>query len=181
MKGTESGANGARVLALVAFAIAALAAAGCSGTMQSGGMPAKDGAMTASMNTSMASSGAMAEDDTPDPNAQVCASCATGKKAVKTQGTVETSDGTQIVAVSIKDGTYSPNRFVAKVGTPTTVVFTVDGKDAKGCLANPTFKSLNKTMSVKTGEKSLELGTLPAGTYEFACEMGMNMGQIVLE
>ncbi len=123
----------------------------------------------------------MAKDSKADPNSQKCAACSGGQSAAAADGTVATADGKQAISVSIKDGSYTPNRFVAKAGMPTGVVFRVDGKPAMGCLSNPTFKSLNKTINVTSGEKSLDLGTLAPGTYEFTCAMGMNAGKIVVQ
>ena len=172
------------VAAVVLLSALVLVASGCStGSKSGGGMTTANSSKTmqASTSTSMGSGGAMADDDKPDPNAQTCSVCGGAKAAAPTTGTVEMSGGKQVVTVAIKDGSFSPNRFVAKAGTPTTVVFKVDGKPAKGCLSNPTFKSLNKSVNVTTGEKSIDLGSLTPGTYEFTCAMGMNMGQIVVE
>jgi hypothetical protein len=184
MQGTPNSTTIVKSVALLSLvALLAVFAAGCSMGAQSNSQMKSEGAKTmpASTNSSMGSGGAMASDDKPDPNAQTCASCGGGQPATPTKGTVESVDGKQVMTVSIKDGTFTPNRFVAKAGIPTTVVFKVDGKPAKGCLSNPTFKSLNKTISISSGEKSLDLGSLAPGTYEFTCAMGMNMGQIVVE
>jgi len=142
------------------------------GTASSG---AGSGAQMASNGTSSAKMGA------PDPNAQMCLSCSQHVKPTPTSGTTEASAGKQVVNISIKGGTYAPNRFVAKAGTPVTVVFTVDGKPAKGCLSKPTFKNLNKSLEVTSGVKSIDLGVLAPGTYPFTCSMGMNEGQIVVQ
>lgn len=115
-----------------------------------------------------------------DPNAQQCATCSSNKTPVPTNGKVESLKGKQVIKVNITAGTYLPNRFVAKAGTPTTVVFSVRGT-AAGCLATPTFKSLNKSVNVPRGTKSLDLGSLAPGTYKFTCSMGMNAGQIVVQ
>jgi plastocyanin domain-containing protein len=94
-------------------------------------------------------------------------------------GAVKSENGVQVIAVGIKDGYYSPNTFAAKSGGPIKVVFT--GK-ATDCLANPTFKSLNKTVNIeKTGTGTIDLGTLKVGTYEFGCSMGMTGGKIVVQ
>jgi plastocyanin domain-containing protein len=90
-------------------------------------------------------------------------------------------NGMQMIDISIKDGTYTPNRFTAKKGMPIEVMFTVVGKPAGDCLANPTFKSLDKTVHITMGSKALKLGTLAAGTYQFGCAMGMNTGDIVVQ
>jgi len=116
-----------------------------------------------------------------DPNAQNCAACTEGKVAVPKTGMVETVDGKQVLRVSIKDGTYLPNRFTVKSGMPVMVSFTVEGKPATGCVSKPTFKQLAKTLTVTSGTKSIDLGTLEPGTYDFTCAMGRPVGQIVVE
>ena len=129
----------------------------------------------------MATSPTMPGEEKEDPNAQNCISCTAGKMAPVVSGTVKVANGVQVIDVAIKDGTYTPNRFTAKAGMPINVVFTVVGKPATDCLANPTMKSLNKTLNITTGTKTLELGTVAPGTYEFTCSMGMNVGKIVVQ
>ena len=108
-----------------------------------------------------------------------CATCAGRGMAPMVEGAMESNNGIQVAAIGIKNGYYSPNVFTAKAGEPINVVFT--GK-ATDCLANPTFKSLKKTINIeKTGSGTIELGALAAGTYEFGCGMGMVGGKIVVK
>ena len=117
----------------------------------------------------------------PDPNSQMCAQCSTGAKTGAYLGVVDAKGSVQVVNVAIKDGTYTPNRFTAKAGVPIDVLFTVVGEPAKGCLSKPTFKSLKKSLDITSGSKTLSLGPLAAGSYEFTCSMGMNMGRITVQ
>jgi len=150
----------------------ALAAAGCA---EGGGMGA---------GSTMA--GGNVQADAPagmklDPDAQNCAACTTGETAEAVEGATVMIDGNQTINVTIKDGTYVPNRFVANATAPVVVTFTVEGKPATGCVSNPTFKQLDKTLEVTEGTKSIELGTLAPGTYDFTCGMGRPVGQSVVE
>jgi plastocyanin domain-containing protein len=116
-----------------------------------------------------------------DTNSQGCSACTTGKEPAPAEGTVETVSGNQVATVGIVDGYYTPNRFVAKSGVPVQVVFKVEGKPAKACVSKPQFKSLGKSTSLTEGTKTLDLGVLSPGTYEFTCGMGANKGTITVE
>lgn len=107
---------------------------------------------------------------------QVCAQCSGKGKPARVSGSARLENGTQVVAIALKNGTYVPNAITLKAGMPVEVVFS--GK-AKGCLAKPKFASLGKSADVTGGTARLELGTLKKGTYTFTCAMGMNAGTIV--
>ena len=156
-----------------------VAVVGCSSASK-GGVPATPvGAVPVS--SAVPSSSAASVTVTKAGARQECATCSFNKMPVLNNGTVESLNGTQIIRVDIKNGTYLPNHFVAKAGVPITVVFTVVGPDAVGCLAKPTFRSLHKFVSVPTGTQSLDLGALAPGRYDFTCSMGMNPGWIVVQ
>ena len=116
-----------------------------------------------------------------DPDAQNCAACTKGETAAPVAGAVEMVDGKQMVNVTIKDGTYVPNRFTAKANTPLGMKFTVEGKPATMCISKPTVKRLDKMMPITSGTDSMDLGTLDPGTYDFTCGMGRPIGQIVVQ
>lgn len=153
-----------------AFALAACAAPQ-AGDKSVGGMQGSSGA-SATM---------MSDENAPNPDTQTCASCGGKDPAPATTGTVEERGGVQIIKVLIKDGSYTPNRFIAKADKPITVVFRVEGKPAAGCLSEPTFGKLKKTVTITTGETRVDLGVLAPGTYEFGCSMGMNASSIVVQ
>jgi plastocyanin domain-containing protein len=89
------------------------------------------------------------------------------------------NNGTQVIAIGVKDGYYNPNQFKASAGSPIKVTFT--GK-TKGCLGMPILKSLGKKADFnRSGTATIELGTLQPGTYEFTCGMGMTGGKIVVQ
>ena len=157
----------------------ALLVAGCSATTTSSTETRMPGAATSGAMTGAKMAGNMSASKA-DPNVQMCLECSVGTKSAPVSGTVEASTGKQVVNIAIKGGTYTPNQFVATASSPITVVFTVDGKPAKGCLSKPTFKSLGKSLEVTSGTESIDLGSLAPGTYPFTCAMGMNAGNIVV-
>jgi plastocyanin len=166
-------------LALV-LALGALAATGCSQAANSGSATP---ATTASKSTpanmaSTASSKASVMAKSSDPSAMMCAQCSKKIKPTAVVGSAAVENGTQVVKISIKDGTYIPNTFTVKAGMPVTVSF--EGT-ATGCLGHPTFKSLNKVADATKSSASLNLGTLAPGTYKFACSMGMNAGTLTVQ
>ncbi len=121
----------------------------------------------------------MAASKAADPDAQTCSGCAGEGVGPSTDGIAEVVDGTQVIAVGLKGGYYSPNQFKAKASMPIRVVFT--GK-ASDCLGKPTFKSLDKSADfTATGSAIIELGLLTPETYAFTCGMGMPGGKIVVE
>ena len=156
-----------------------LSSAGCAQTgMSSRAVNAKMSAekATAASGMSMASAEGSG---TTDPDAQACADCAGKGMAPMVDGTVETKDGVQVIAVGVKDGYYSPNQFRAKAGTPINVVFT---GNTTGCLGKPKFATLDKSADFNdSGTATIELGALAPGTYEFACGMDMVGGKIIVE
>jgi hypothetical protein len=172
------------LVAGVLVCLTALFVAGCSAATG----PSSELKMPGAAGSGAGSGAQMASNSTSskmgmkaDPNAQTCAACNTGKEPTLTVGTTENVGGTQVVRVGIVGGYYSPNEFTVKAGAPVKVVFKVDGKPAKGCVSKPTFKSLNKTVTVTRGEQTLDLGALSPGTYEFTCAMGANKGRIVVQ
>ena len=127
-------------------------------------------------NAKMASS---ATNSSSDPSVQACANCAGKGMAPMVKGTAVDENGVQVIKIGVVNGYYSPNDFMVKAGAPVKVVFT--GK-AKGCLAKPQFKALGKKADFTTsGTATIDLGTVNAGTYDFACGMGMTGGKIVAQ
>lgn len=164
------------VTAVFAMALVVAGASGCS----SKAMPAaSQGSGSPAMVGSAMNTPSTAKLTAKQADATKCSACAGEGMAPMVEGSVQNANGVQVVAVGIKNGYYSPNVFVAKAGQPVSVVFT--GK-ATECLAHPTFKTLKKTVDIeKTASGTIDLGTLPPGTYEFGCKMGMVGGKIVVQ
>lgn len=108
----------------------------------------------------------------------VCKDCKTGAMAPMVDGTATIEDGTQVLAVGVATGYYSPNRFTVDAGKPVRVVF--EGA-ATGCLSKPQFPALGKKADMASGPATIELGTLAPGTYTFTCGMKMNSGTITVK
>jgi hypothetical protein len=108
---------------------------------------------------------------------QTCAECGGKGAAPKVDGAAKMENGVQTIEIRVANGYYAPNTISAKAGVPTKVVFI---GSVKGCLAKPMFASLGKKADFSSGSASLDLGSLPAGTYRFTCGMGRNAGTITL-
>jgi plastocyanin len=152
------------LLALIVVASLAILGCGSSTDVQGAGTSP----------TAMMSGGTLTGNDT---SLQTCSACA-GGTAPQVYGKTQTVNGVQVVDIGVKNGFYSPNEFTVAAGTPVKVVFS--GK-AEGCLAKPTFKGIGTKADFTSGEATVDLGELKAGTYEFTCGMGMAGGKIVVQ
>lgn len=116
-----------------------------------------------------------AEDTMPK---MTCPMCNVGAPAVE-KGTATEADGVQVVNVTLKDGYYSPNEITIKAGVPAKLVFAGDAKD---CSGKPKIAALNMQADfTKTGEATMDLGTLSPGTYELTCGMGSAGGSLIVQ
>jgi len=165
-----------RLLVPCSLAILAIALVGCAKTAESTSAaptPAKGAMMAGSAQTSMMPGASAA------PGAQLCAQCGGKGPGAVVPGTVKDEDGVQMMEVEVEDGYYTPNEFTVKAGSPVAMKFS--GKVA-GCIGMPTIKELDKKANfVKTGETTLDLGTLAAGTYTLTCGMGRPYGTITAQ
>jgi len=163
------------LIALLLLGLAAALVTGCTPPAESsGGMDAPASEAQQASNTPM-------EGMESDADSQGCSACTTGEEPAPAAGTSEVVDGAQVVTVGIVEGYYTPNQFTVKSDMPVKAVFKVEGKPAKACVSKPTFKSLNKTVTVTEGEAAIDLGMLEPGTYEFSCGMGANVGTVTVE
>jgi len=157
---------------------------GCSRTATPDGAvkpAAEQGAMQATADAEKKPMDAAAGGMASDANSQGCSACSKGVEPAPAVGAAEVVDGTQVVTVGIVDGYYTPNQFTVESGKPVEVVFRVEGKPAKACVSKPQFEKLGKTVTLTEGEKSIDLGMLEPGTYEFTCGMGANKGSITVQ
>ena len=107
-----------------------------------------------------------------------CAMCNKGAPAVE-KGTATEENGVQVVRITLKDGYYSPNEITLKAGMPAKLIFTGEAKD---CSGKPKIAELNKQADfTQTGEATMDLGTLSAGTYKLTCGMGSAGGNLVVK
>jgi len=162
----------------LSLAVAVLTIAGCSAKAT----PASTMAPTTSGSTPMMAEQASAKSSnmsaSKDATGQVCAECSGDGKPPQVKGQATVENGVQLVAIALKNGYYTPNRFTVSASMPVKVILS---GVAKGCFAHPTFKSLGKKADVTTGSGSLDLGTLKPGVYEFSCAMGVNIGSITVQ
>jgi len=107
-----------------------------------------------------------------------CPMCNKGAPAVE-KGAATVQDGVQVVNITLKDGYYSPNEITIKAGTPAKLVFTGDAKD---CSGKPKIGELSKQADfTQTGEATMDLGAVEAGTYKLTCGMDSPGGSLIVE
>jgi len=156
----------ARVLLVVALAAMAVVVVGCS--QPAAEKPAMETKPAAAESGEM--SGEMAE--------MTCPMCNQGPPPVE-KGTATVEDGVQVVMVSMKDGYYSPNEITIKAGMPAKLVF--EGM-AKDCSGKPKIKDLDAQVDfTQTGEATMDLGEVAAGTYPITCGMDSPGGNLIVQ
>lgn len=150
---------------VAALMVTVVAATGCA-DQPTAQEPAKD---TQPM---QAASG---EDAMPE---MTCSMCNVGAPAVE-KGTATEADGVQVVRITLKDGYYSPNEIALKTGMPAKLIFTGEAKD---CSGKPKIEQLNMQADFTgTGEATMDLGTVSAGTYKLTCGMGNAGGSLIVQ
>jgi hypothetical protein len=113
-----------------------------------------------------------------DPSASAGGGCCgTGGSTTPVEGAAKAeADGVQRITVNT-DGSYDPNVIKLVAGVPAEITF----KAASGCMGQVMSKDLGFYEDLTTGDKTVKLDGLDAGTYEFSCGMQMVFGQIVVE
>jgi plastocyanin domain-containing protein len=107
-----------------------------------------------------------------------CAMCNKGAPS-PVKGTATMENGVQVVNIMLKDGYYSPNEITIKAGMPAKLVFAGESKD---CSGKPKIAELDKQADfTQTGEATMDLGTVKAGTYKITCGMDSAGGNLVVE
>ena len=155
------------VVALMMVMVAILTGCASQPTAEKPAMGAKP--MEASSEGTMG--GGMADDMT-------CAMCNKGAPS-PVKGTATMENGVQVVNIMLKDGYYSPNEITIKAGMPAKLVFTGEAKD---CSGKPKITELGKQADfTQTGEATMDLGTVKAGTYKITCGMDSAGGNLVVE
>ncbi len=103
--------------------------------------------------------------------------CGTGGASTPVEGAATAdADGVQRITVNT-DGSYDPNVIKLAAGVPAEITF----KASSGCMGQVMSKQLGFFEDLTTGDKTVKLDGLTAGTYEFSCGMQMVFGQIVVE
>jgi len=110
-------------------------------------------------------------------DAPACSCCGTGGSSTPIEGAATAdADGVQRITVNT-DGSYDPNIIKLKADVPAEITF----KAATGCLGQVMSEDLGFFEDLTSGDKTVKLDGLAAGTYEFSCGMQMVFGQIVVE
>ena len=86
------------------------------------------------------------------------------------------ADGVQRITIDTSSGSYSPGTVKLAPGVPAEITF----KQAGGCLGQVMSEQLGFFEDLSTGDKTVKLGALTAGRYDFSCGMRMVFGQIVV-
>ncbi len=93
------------------------------------------------------------------------------------EGAATEAGGVQKIAVDLSSGSYNPNVIKLKAGVPTEITF----GQSSGCTAQVQSSDLGFAEDLTSGPKTVKIGALEPGTYNFACGMNMVTGQIVVE
>jgi plastocyanin domain-containing protein len=90
-----------------------------------------------------------------------------------------TSSGYQEALILVKGG-YTPDVIVVERGRPVRLNFRRE--ETAACSEMVIFSDFNKSAKLPTGETvSIELMPEKPGAYEFACQMGMFHGRLIVE
>lgn len=93
------------------------------------------------------------------------------------EGKAAVAGGVQKISVDLSSGSYNPNVLKLKAGVPAEITFGA----SSGCTGQVQSTDLGFSEDLTSGPKTVKLGALKAGTYNFACGMNMVTGQIVVE
>ena len=93
------------------------------------------------------------------------------------EGAATVSGGVQKIDIDLSSGSYNPNVIKLKAGVPTEITF----GQSSGCTAQVQSSDLGFSEDLSSGPKTVKIGALKAGTYNFACGMNMVTGQIVVQ
>lgn len=84
----------------------------------------------------------------------------------------------QKVVLGIKDYNYYPNTVTVQVGRPVRIYL---DSSVSGCYRSFTIKDFGIAKNLRTPNDYVEFTPTKAGTYRFACSMGMGTGTLIVE
>lgn len=93
------------------------------------------------------------------------------------EGAAVVEGDVQKIDIDLSTGSYNPNVIKLKAGVPAEITFGA----SDGCTASVQSPDLGFNEDLTSGPKTVKLGALQPGTYNFACGMNMVTGQIVVE
>lgn len=94
-----------------------------------------------------------------------------------TSATVDSSGDMQTATVDTSSGSFAPTQLVLQAGIPAELSF----GPAVGCLSEVVINDLGITQDLTKGPATVKLPALEAGSYAFACAMGHQSGEIVVQ
>ncbi len=87
--------------------------------------------------------------------------------------------GVQEAFITVKGG-YTPDVIIVRAGKPVRLVF--ERRESSPCSERVHFKDFNVSTLLPEGEKvPVEFTPEKPGEYEFACQMGMFRGRLIVE
>lgn len=89
------------------------------------------------------------------------------------------TDGVQYATVEVDYGSYQD--IVLAAGTPAQITFHVPEGKLIGCNASLSIPGFNVEVELQTGDTTVSLPTVEAGTYPYSCWMGMIKATITVE
>ena len=100
-------------------------------------------------------------------------------KRAKGTRAAETSDGYQEVMILVKGG-YTPDTIVVQRGKPVRLNFRRE--ETATCSEMVVLADFDRSAALPTGEVvAVEFVPEESGEYEFACQMGMLKGKLIVE
>jgi hypothetical protein len=106
-----------------------------------------------------------------------CCGGASTSAGAKTTKPAKLAGNVQKITVDTSKGYYDPSTIELKAGVPAEITFT----QSSGCLSQVQSSDLNFFEDLTGGPKTIKLGALAAGTYQFSCGMQMQFGTIVVK
>lgn len=104
-----------------------------------------------------------------------CGGAATNAPATTKKADV--SAGVQKISVDVSKGYYDPSTIQLKAGVPAEITF----GQGSGCTGIVQSQQLGFSEDISAGPKTVKLGALQPGSYQFACGMNMVIGTIVVK
>jgi hypothetical protein len=97
--------------------------------------------------------------------------------AAPVTASLDPSGKTQSASVDTASGAFSPGKVVLKAGVPADIAFGA----ASGCVTEVIFSELGVKQDLTAGPATVKLPALESGTYAFACPMGHQTGELVVQ
>jgi len=94
-----------------------------------------------------------------------------------TTATVDPSGDKQTASVDTAGGSFSPGTLLLKAGVPTEIAF----GGATSCMTEVIFSELGVQQDLTAGPATVKLPALEPGTYGYACAMGHQTGEVVVQ